>query len=87
MSNHKSGRDRRDALGGGGGGGGGGLWSADPNHPCLHFVFVSSTPFLTEVRARLSTLERLGWGWTREIIVFEERKANYIFSLYLLVCI
>ena len=56
MSNQKSGRERRDAGTGGGGVGG----SSDPNHPCLHFLFVSSTPFLTEVRAHLSTLERLG---------------------------
>ena len=56
VSNKKSGRERRDA----GAGRGGGRKSAAPNHPCLHFLFVSSTPFLTEVRARLSTLERLG---------------------------
>ena len=34
--------------------------SAAPKHPCLHFLFISSTPFLTEVHARLSTLESLG---------------------------
>ena len=78
MSNQKSGRERRDA-----GAGVGGRKSAAPNHPCLHFLFISSTLFLTEVRARLSTFERLGSGWTRENIVFEERKANYIFFHYI----